>query len=298
MFDDASRQLLEEHLGYERFVLNECAKAVQRAEGESSAIEIVVNDSIPHSINVAFTDYLGGEHGAAIVREMSPLAFSAAYKVLDMIIEWVIVENQGSCPWPFSQKSAILNAPLQYPDFVGQDPRFQAIIVALFRELLPYRNAITHGQWGNNNDGELDFDFTKNGQQFSLTVPFETVLNFGKALSLISELLVTPTLQTQERLNCVLFLLDRLHLLHQQQTFNITEPRHYHVVRRTNSAALPLSIDLGVIRQQISSQSSGNPSTFDLRVERQSDAWEIPFDEIPNTPALLLDETWDSFRTV
>ena len=78
MFDNASRQLLEERLGYERFVLNECAKAVRRAEGESSGIEIVVNDLQPHSINIGVADYLGSEHGAALVREMSPLAFSVA----------------------------------------------------------------------------------------------------------------------------------------------------------------------------------------------------------------------------
>ena len=296
MFDNASRQVLEEHLGYERFVLNACAKAVQRAAGESSGIEIVVNDSVPHSINIGITDYVGGEHGAAIVREMSPLAFSAAYKVLDMIVEWIIVENRGSCPWPFSQKSAILNGPLQYPDFVGHDPQLQAIIVALYREILPYRNAITHGQWGKNNNGELEFDFTRNGQHLCLTVPFETVLNFGRASSLIAELLVTPTLQTQERLNCLRFLMDRLHVLHQQQAFNIPKPRHYRVIRRTDSADAPLSIDLDVIRQQVGSQASGNPSTFDLRVERQSDAWEIPFAEIPSTRELCLDETWNSFR--
>ena len=303
MFDAASRQLLEEQLGYERFVLNACASAVQKSKGQSSEVEIVINDVPPHSLHIGITDYVGSHHGAAIVQEISALIFTAAYKVIDMIAEWVIAENQGNCPWPFSDKLAVLdgNAPLQFPGFLSQDARLRTMVVELYRNLQQYRNAITHGEWGKNNDGNLQFNFTRNNRHFALSVPFETVLNFGRAMALTAELLVDPILQSQERLNSLRFLFDRLAALHQQQPFAVLEPRHYRVIRRVTTSTRPLTIDLDAIRKQVAFRSGDHPSTFDLRIELRSElqpeTWEIPHPSIPTFAKLILDSNWDRFHT-
>jgi hypothetical protein len=304
MFDGLSRNQLDERLGYERFVLDACETMVRKAKGISSAGEVVISDNHSLKATMHVADYFGSDHGAKMVAEMSALLFVAAYKTLDMIIEWVIVENEGSCPWRFSEKLQIVNSTaktLKYPDFLDTDIQLQMVLRGFYNLLQNYRNAITHGRWGEVQEGALIFDFDKDGILYRMTIPFQSLLDFIALVSLLAHLLVRPTQQTSYRIATLRWLCDRTATLHGEAVLNISQPSFYEVIRETAAPSLPVSISLADIRHKLT-QLGGDPNPiFDLRVEGvyggRTFNWTIPADSVPTTDELVLDPAWDSFRT-
>lgn len=301
MFDATARTELEEMLGYERYILKACNDAIRQSRGVCGPTTIVIPDEGPNQICLHIEDTIG-DTGAGMTHRMSPLIFAASYKLLDMVIEWIIRENGLNCPYPFAQKVAIIdNTPsLVYPDFIRADAALRAVLVGLFKTALPYRNAITHNKWGKNVDGDLYFDFHKNGQHYTAVFKFDTILALAEAMSLCGDLLVNPPADLN-KLNTMKWLLDRLTALHGKPAFGITQPRYFHIIRRTQRAGTaPVVIDLTRVRSVVGQQAGQAPAVYDLTVEADSatgvEAWEIPSADLPSGESLNLDARWDSFR--
>jgi hypothetical protein len=301
MFVTNARTELEETLGYERYILKACNDAVRESRGVCGPMTIVIPDEGPNQLGLHLADTLG-DTGAEMTHRMSPLIFSAAYKLLDMVIEWTIRENALTCPFQFAKKVEIIdNTPqLIYPDFIGSDAAVREVVVGLFKEVLPYRNAITHNKWGKNVDGDLHFEFDRNGQHYSRIVLFETTLAFAEGMSLLGDLLVNqPT--DPNKLNTLKWLVDRLASLHGKPSFGITQPRYFQVVRKTRgSGTSPLVVDLVQVRSVVGQQAGQAPAVYDLTIEADSaagvEAWQIPFASLPPGDSLVLDPQWDGFR--
>ena len=299
-YSATSRSDLDESLGYERYVLWECGDAVRCHSGKSS-IRIVMTDSGPPALHISVEDVIG-ETGASMVKKMSPLIFTASHKLLDMIFEWILRENELTCPFRFAQKIAIIDqtATLQYPDFLAGDAALRSTLVALYKGLTPYRNAITHHVWGRVAEGQLDFDFVRDGRHFQTTMSFEALLDLAEYAELLGRMLVNQQ-SDQHQLDTLRWLLDRLATFHGQALFHIGKPRYFEVIRRTNLPTDgPPSVDLAAIRHRIDQQAMGSPASFDLIVfadaAPQPAVWRIPFAEIPSGATLTLDNCWDRFR--
>jgi hypothetical protein len=304
MFLPPARVDLQERLGYERYVLDKCVGMVQVAYGIVSATVVVVKDQPPHDVVMGIEEVAGAGLAMGIVRDASPLLFSAAFKTLDMVIEWTIFENKGSCPWKFHQKQQIVNTStsLTYPDYLQTNHHLRGVLLALYNRLSSFRNAISHGNWGANDDGELAFDFINqyNNAHIQQTVPFQVVLDFAAFAALIADTLVDPTLQTPPRFAALLWLTNRIQPLHQLAQVNAPQPHHYKVRRLTNwEAAPPVEIDLAAIRQLLNQMQSGE-NTFDLAVEattpNATESWAISAEVLPAGNTLLLDHAWDQYK--
>jgi hypothetical protein len=303
MYNASARQALEEMLGYERYVLRASVDAFRLHLGTSGPVEIVINDQPPHSINLSIGDVIGSQHGAQVVQELSPLVFSASYKLLDMVMEWTISENGQTCPFGFEAKIKVIDTTLSlvFPDFLDTNAHLRSAAIALYRALLPYRNAIAHNVWGKNVSGDLQFNFQKKGQQYTRTISFQDVLVFAESMSLMGDMLVTGLPTDTNKLLTTKWLLDRIDTLHGQAKFNILQPRYFRVVRRTVAPAVgSVQIDLDEVRNKVAFQAGNAPAVYDLTVEAQSPAgqvtWKISYPDIPNTPSLTLDQQWDVFR--
>src|SRR5262249_2252606 len=122
MFDATARVELEEALGYERYVLQACNDAIRMSRGVCGPTKLVIPDEGPNQVWLHITDCIG-DTGAEMTSRITPLIFSAAYKLLDMVVEWIIRENGLACPFPFTKKVEILdNTPhLTYPAFLQTD---------------------------------------------------------------------------------------------------------------------------------------------------------------------------------
>ncbi|AUB83194.1 hypothetical protein [Candidatus Thiodictyon syntrophicum] len=79
---------------------------------------------------------------------LRPLAFSAGFKLHDMIVEWILRAN-GRNDWAFKKKlenydSLILNSSLVEPDFLAQRPILSKAFWELYRYFVPYRGTVIH----------------------------------------------------------------------------------------------------------------------------------------------------------
>lgn len=301
MFDANARTELEEMLGYERYLLKACNDAIRQFRGVCGPTTIVISDEGPNQLCLHIKDMIG-DTGAGMTHRMSPLIFAAAYKLLDMVVEWTIRQNGRACQYPFAKKLKIIknSPPLDYPDFIGADAALQDVLVGLFEGALPYRNAITHNKWGKNVEGDLHFDFHKNDQHYTETFNFDTILALAEAMSLLGDLLVNP-LVDPDKLNTMKWLLDRLTPLHGKPAFGITQPCHFQVVRKTQRVGTALVvIDLVRIRSVVDQQAGQASASYDLTIEADSatgvEAWEIRSADLPSGDNLNLDAQWDSFR--
>lgn len=301
MFDAPARTELEEMLGYERFILRSCNDAIRQSCGVCGPPTIIIHDEGPDEICLKIGDTIG-DTGAGITRQMSPLIFATAYKLLDMVVEWTIRENGLKCPYQFAQKVAIIDgtpSPV-YPDFIGADTALRDVLMALFKTALPYRNAIIHNRWGKNVGGDLHFDFHKNDQHYTLELKLDTILVLAETQSLLGDLLVNPPLDPY-KLNTMKWLLDQLTLLHGKPAFGIPQPRYFRIVRKTQRlGTAPVIIDLARVRSVVGQQATQASVMYDLIVEVDSagglDAWEIPSADLPSEDSLVLDAQWESYR--
>jgi hypothetical protein len=302
MFDSVARQELEEMLGYERFVLIDCRRRLEEAHGHVEPLEIIIHDQGPHDLNLKLVDTFGGGSTIEVYDQLKGLLFSAAYKILDMMIEWTLREN-GMPPdkWRFSDKVSWLARPnLSFPDFLGTDSQLQEVLTSCYRRFLPFRNAMTHGQWGELKNGALHFDFVDRGGHHAMIFTSDQVMAWVEAVSQIASMLIVPALATPKAISAAKRNLDLIQIHHGEALFSIPEPRTFHVVRR-REATSPFLVDLKRIHSIAETQAQGQPYEVQLRIEQGLEGnrkcWEIPPENIPAND-FLLDAAWDRFKVI
>ena len=96
---------------------------------------------------VGRTDRSGPAVRAALNR-LRPLAFSASFKLQDMVVEWILRANNVSV-WSFSEKLAAYDklrksASLVEPVFLAMCPVLARALWELYRFLRPFRGAVVH----------------------------------------------------------------------------------------------------------------------------------------------------------
>lgn len=296
----AARSELEEMLRYERYVLRASTRAVQRARGVCGSTTILIPDDGPKEIRLNLVDTIG-DTGARMTRWMSPLVFVSAYKLLDMVVEWTIRVNLGELRLGFAQKVKVIDSTpsLVYPDVIEADAALRAVLVGLFKEALPYRNAIIHGNWGDTVDGDLHFNFHKKDLLYQMRVRFDAILSLAESMSLLGDVLVSPTIDPS-KVSTMKWRLDQLVELHRKPPFGISPPSYFQIVRKTRRPKSgQLVIDLSQVRSIVEQQVDLSSAVYDLTVEAVSatavETWEIPFSDLPPGDSLELGSDWDAF---
>ena len=74
----------------------------------------------------------------------APLVLVTAFKLLDMILEWVLDQNGYQSTFRFAQKLKALRGSVQFPPLIGSRPWLQTRIVSLYASLIPLRGTIIH----------------------------------------------------------------------------------------------------------------------------------------------------------
>ena len=288
MFDNASRQQLADLLGYERWMIKKALEIVRLHQGTVSELTIIVNDKIPHKLQLHFTDHIGANLAAEIVGSMSPMILVSSFKLSDMIFEWILDENNISSPgnfWSFISKIKTFqpNTTISMPDFLESIPSFFQNVLSLYIHIWPRRNAIIHGIWGTVQDGDLHFNFT--GKDLLSTSNPKPAINFTDILTLpdlllyaelnmkMSELLLDANLQTNPNTEALKYLSDKLVHIHKGTNFGVANLRSFKVIRRTRQNV----VDLVEIRDMLNQQANGQPYVYSLTVEKLDtlNSWEF-----------------------
>lgn len=306
MFDFNSIDRLKESLDYEQWVLENAIELLKRSHGKVDYRRYIIDDAHSLNVKIGVSDTLGMNRAADVINDLSPLLFNAAYKILDMLMEWIIKENQGNCPWRFIDKINILTSAgtvLSLPYPLTSEPAIFSTFVKLYENLVAYRNALTHGVWGKNQSGDLVFDFNKNGRRIQGTIYFEQVIRFADCMSLTAREAMSPSSIDHNIISTIKWCLDSIQALHNQSLFGFTHAQYFDVVRQieTIKAEFP-SVDIKYIRNVLDKEAMGHPYGYSLRVEARveeiSTVWIIPSSLINSRDELILDSSYDGFKVV
>lgn len=175
IYDATALSRLLDKLDYEIWLLDFLGKTEGSFEGgaELSTIELKNNETTA-GIGVGFTEHLGAGYAKRVIDAISPLVFTASYKILDMVYEWILEENQNDgvvaeVPWRFSEKLALIaGISLKYPSLFISNRYLQNYSFALLKNLLPYRNEVVHNHKFSVSTGMLVVDDVKTGYQLRL----------------------------------------------------------------------------------------------------------------------------------
>lgn len=94
-----------------------------------------------------------------ISKNLLPLIFVSGFKIIDMFMEYVITETEGTCPWSFSEKANLLSKLTIKTLPFGIDNDIFCKLKDIYTKFVRYRNKIMHSNWGSINLGKKEAVF-------------------------------------------------------------------------------------------------------------------------------------------
>lgn len=309
MYDKSSQEQLKEKLGYEIWLLDYLSNTEELFGGETYIpIVTLTNKQTTLHRKVGFSDASGTQTAQKIINSMTPLIFTACYKILDMIFEWILEENYLNDPiknkkhpstWRFSEKiEQIPSLNLIYPPEIEVELHLRDYLFALYKNLLDIRNEIIHRKnFSVSGDGKLSvnkvnlFDLTTN----ELNALAKSLVTIARILSgeLKYGLLQEKSLK---------YHLDLIQKVHQLDKFDQLKPRLISVkleVRRENGI---FPADLKFLREKFALTYPTEDVLFDLEIvglvdDQPISLWKVPLDSVPNIDILVLpSDDFDKFK--
>jgi hypothetical protein len=219
----------------------------------------------------------------------TPLVFVTAFKTLDMLMEWVLVENGSPSTYKFSEKIRKLTGSVLFPPLIEGRPWLRERLCALYKQLEPLRGTIIHDRRFKSAGGSLDVSSTKGGSIGPVvSMADEDVRNLVVTVcSLVQYLKGTWQMDAfqEKRLR---FALDELSTLHGLPSLGQLAPQRLEVQLCILDAD-PIRLDLARIRSDIAMKFPRNDTVFDVRVAVLSrdgtgaTAYLIPWDQVSQT---------------
>lgn len=110
------------------------------------------------SINLFSSDWRPG-----FLSVGAPLVFISTFKLLDMLIEWILRENGNSSTFRFQEKLKQLNSSLIYPSAIESRTWLKERLTGLYTTLEPLRGTIIHDKHFTATDGAVRVASSKKG---------------------------------------------------------------------------------------------------------------------------------------
>lgn len=299
MYDQAAEIRLQEKLDYELWLLDFLSKSEDTFTGgkDISTITLTNRQARAH-VAVSVTEVLGSGPALKVMNAMSPLTFTASYKVLDMIFEWILEENRNAgkikdVPWRFSEKiQKIQNSSLSYPPLFQSEPYIKNYLFALYSNLLKFRNEIVHRNKFSVSDGKLKVT-TKNGQSNTLELDRSELGAFVRIVVAGANLLTGNLLFGRQVDRLLKYHLDRIQKLHSLGEFKQVKPILVNVILKVPKEDEVFPADLRFVRQQISQIHPNVDVQFNLKIigmenDKPCIGWFLPADEVPEKDLLEL----------
>jgi hypothetical protein len=212
----------------------------------------------------------------------APLIFVSSFKLLDMLIEWVIEKNGGRSTFRFQEKLDRLSRPIVFPPFVESHPWLKERLIGLYRTLEPLRGTIIHDRYFKSTDGSIQVSSSKHGVvgvpvQISAHHLRKFVLTMVATLNYMGESWAFD----EYRERTLRRDLDELASLHGLPLFGQRQP-FFTRVRVYQTSSDPLRVDPSVVMADLSRRYLNQDCMFDLRilVVREgavSDAYLLPW---------------------
>lgn len=291
-YDSNSQQRLINKLDYEIWVLDFLGNSQDLFYGKTDISTIqLTNKQQKASISVGIQEHLGASYGQRIIDAFTPLTFTASYKILDMIYEWILDENKSmgvisDVPWTFSRKLKLIKeTDLQYPSLFINNPYLKDYSFAFFSKLLPYRNEVIHSH----SFSVTGDNITLVDRKTSSTLELDR-MQMGYLVKLVVALAqcLTGKISFDGYLDRLLkYHFDKLAMIHRLQDFNQKLPLIVKVELTIPKEDNGYMADLNFVREQVNRIHPQQDVLFNLAVIAQDNdciagEWYLPMNDVPN----------------
>ena len=297
MYDDEARQKLLDKLDYELWLLNELTE-YQIFDGGTDIATLKIRSG---EIDTTTLDSEEFYMPPQLTTPMTPLVFTASYKMLDMIFEWILEENHRvgnikKVPWSFQDKLKLLKGKptLQYPPLFTTQKYLHSYSEALFLRLLPYRNEIVHNNAFSVCKDQLILSSSKNNTigltlsrvQIGCLVRF--VVALARAIAGVIEV-------DAHRDRLLKYHLDSLKTAHGLQVFKQKKPFLVNVEFEVPKLCDSFPVNLKQIRDIVSTTFPTQDVVFNLTVQAVDGEniiakWYFKEEEVPTSDEVIFGE--------
>ena len=271
-YDQQALQQLAERTQYERWLLEAVYAIAEQKIGGEHLEEIhysVAGKAYRHYVLIAESATYG-DWRPGFLNAGAPLVFVSAFKLLDMLMEWVIKTNFGKVDYRFETKLKQLEENPQFPPSIESRDWLKQRLLGLYKTLEPYRGTIIHHSQFVSEHGVLNITTTKKAlPPTSLSISSEQL----RALAQIvvgTIRFVDGTWQLahyQEKM--LRFQLDNIQPFHGLPA--LLQPRPAHISVRCYQLVDETSVDLARIQQDLVTRYPEQDVSFDLTLVLVSD---------------------------
>lgn len=300
MYDHKAQQELLNKLDYELWLLDQLAE-FQLFDGGTDIATLKIRIDDPE------TDILDLDSGTLLIapREVitaiTPLVFTASYKMLDIIFEWILEENHRAgqikkVPWGFQDKLKLLksNPNLQYPPLFTTQKYLHSYSEALFCRLLPYRNEIVHKRAFSVSKDKLILSSSKD-EKIGLTLSHAQIGCLIRFVVALASALAGVIKVDSHRNRLLKYHLDSLTTAHGLEAFKQQKPPLVNVELELSRRCGSFSVNLKQIRDKVSTTFPTPDVCFNLTVRVVDGGnliakWYFKEEDVPTLDGLTFDE--------
>ena len=300
MYDHEAQKKLLDKLDYELWMLNQLAE-YQIFDGgtDIETFKIRNGELEPGILDSGEELYMPPRVTTAI----TPLVFTASYKMLDMIFEWILEQNhraeklsESPSRWGFKKKLNHLksDSKLQYPPLFTTQTYLHSYSEALFRRLLPYRNEIVHNKAFSVANDQLILSSSEN-KNIGLTLSRAQLGCLVRFVVALARALAGVIKVDAHRGRLLKYYLDSLKTAHGLKAFKQQKPPLVNVEFEVPKQCGSFSVNLKQIRDIVSTNSSTQDAVFNLTVravdgENIVTKWYFKEEDVPTLDEVTFDE--------
>lgn len=246
----------------------------------------VSGGSSPIPKNFARMNAIIGDWRPLFLNAGAPLVFVTSFKLLDMLLEWVLERNGERSTHKFCQKIEKLKNGITFPAFIASRNWLGDRLIGLYEKLEPLRGTIIHASYFKTSDGTLHVSSSKKGSVGpEVIITAEELRGFAVlAVSLLRYIDGSWTINSY-REKLLRYALDEIMHLHGLPSLGQKQPR-FLTVRVFAKWSDSINIDLKQIRDDVARLNPNQDVLFDLRVVSVNDnaseliGYLFPWDEI------------------
>lgn len=267
-FDQSAFLALAERTEYESWLLEAAYSIVEQELFPSwpDAVVYPVDKSKAQFFSYGQVNAVIGDWRPSFLNVGAPLVFVSAFKLLDMLIEWILEENGVTSTFRFEQKLKNLESSPVFPQEIEARPWLKERLIGLYSSLIPFRGTIIHNKHFTSADGAIRVASAKRGIVGSM-IDISSFQLRTLVVSIVSVLrYVDGSWHLNERREKILrHALDELAPLHSLPLLGQKQPFHT-CVRVYLKGVDPFDFDPIAIQRDLAERYVNQDYSFDLRV--------------------------------
>ena len=293
-FDACALSKLAERTVYETWLLEAVYAIVEQELFPSWP------DAVVYPVDKSKVQYFAYGHGKISIGDWrpgflnagAPLVFVSTFKLLDMLMEWILKENGADSTFRFQQKLEQIKRPTIFPQAIESRTWLKERLIGLYSTLEPLRGTIIHDKHFTATDGAIQVSSSKKGIIGSaVNISAAQLRKF--AVTVVSVLrYIDGTWDLDEFREKVLrHELDELVALHGLPLLGQKRPFHARV-RVYLEGFDPLDVDPMAIRSDLAAKYVDQDCSFELRILMVKDGEVIGAYLLPWTVVALEKPDW------